>query len=489
MKREATRPVSRDRAFTHTLCQMAATGRSGIVTATSGKLRRLFCVDRGALVFVASNLVEEQFSEYLARREVVPGAALAAAAEEATRTGKKIPEVLVDSGQVGVDALKLAMTRLIQELFSSSLEWPDGTTSAEVGTPRLEGEIVARVDPRSLVLAHVKRYPASVDALRIRIGPPDFRPVAAETLPDGLEVGRLGDYLLARADGETELAAIVAGSPEGEEPTLRMIYGLLLIDMLQPEDAESRQARLSFGKEGPLTRDECLGRLAMVAAQDHYGVLGVERTARRERIRDAYYALARRYHPDRFRSGGLSDLLPRFEEFFTRVTESYNTLIDPEHRREYDASLTGPAAEAAAASRDTGYLARQNFLRGRALAGQRKFSEAVGFLENAVQLDPSQAEYRLELGIVLSSNPRRRDEAERHLLQAVTMAPALVAGYVTLGKMYLRSARKGRAARMAREALRWEPGHAEATALLADAGDAVDESDDGGFRPVFSSSS
>ena len=60
---------------------------------------------------------------------------------------------------------------------------------------------------------------------------------------------------------------------------------------------------------------------------------------------------------------------------------------------------------------DTGYLARQNFLRARALAAQRKFTEAVTFLENAISLDPRQAEYHLELGLVLSRNPRHREEA------------------------------------------------------------------------------
>jgi curved DNA-binding protein CbpA len=213
----------------------------------------------------------------------------------------------------------------------------------------------------------------------------------------------------------------------------------------------------------------------MVAGQDHYGVLGVDRTARLKSIREAYYALARRYHPDRFRSGPLADLLPRFEEFFTLVTSAYNTLSDSARRAEYDEQLNAAKKGDETKDTDTGYLARQNYLRARALAAQRKFTEAVTFLENAISLDPRQAEYHLELGLVLSRNPRHREEAERHLLETIELSPTAVGAYVALGRMYLKAGRGGPAAKMAREALRWEPGHLEASELLAEAGDAPDE--------------
>ena len=162
------------------------------------------------------------------------------------------------------------------------------------------------------------------------------------------------------------------------------------------------------------------------------------------------------------------------------VTNAYNTLVDPERRAEYDEQLAtadkGPSRPTKAPT--SAYLAKQNFLRGRALAAQRKYTEAVTFFENAVSLDPGQADYHLELGLVLSRNPRHREDAERHLLQAIDLSPAVVAAYVALGQMYLKAGRLGRAGRMAREALRWEPGHIEAGEVLAAAGDAPDERDE-----------
>jgi tetratricopeptide (TPR) repeat protein len=445
---------------------------SGIVTATRGKLRRLFCVENGWLVYATSNLVEEQFGEYLVRSGALGPAERAQAVEAAAATGKKLSEILVEGGLPPVDRLRRAQEGLLRELLSSTIEWPDATCAAESGLPRLQGEVTVRLSPREMLIRHAQRHPAALDALRVRIGPPNLRPVAGVVDP-GIEMDALGEYLVLRSDGSAELAAIVEGSPAEEVPTLRRVYGYLLAGILEREDRASREAR-GKRREAELSREECLGRLTLSSTNEHYAVLGLDRTARREQIREAYYALARRYHPDRFRSGPLADLLPRFEEFFSRVTDAYNTLSDPEMRAEYDRQIEAPEA-AEARTTDTGYIARQNYLRGKVAAQHRRFAEAVTFLENAIQQDPGQAEYHLELGLVQARNPRFRADAERHLLQAINLAPTLVDGYVALGQMYLKSSRGSRAVKMAKEALRWEPAHAGAQELLREAGSASDE--------------
>ena len=472
-------PLPRDRQFARLLCTSAEAASGGILTASRGKLRRLFCIQKGWIVFATSNLIEEQFVEYLVRIDAISPRVYAEAIEESTKTNTKPIAHLIRTGTPSRDALERGMEGLIRELLTSTLEWPDGLSQFDEGLPRLDGEVTVRLDPRALILAHAKRYPASIDALRVRIGPPDLRPVA--TVPanaHGAPSDTLGAFLLERCDGTIELSDLVKDSPAEEDVTLRAIYGYLLAGLLDPEDRQARREREARLRDDFISREECIGRLAMAAGQDHYGVLGVDHTARPKVIREAYYSLARRYHPDRFRSGPLADLLSRFEDFFMLVTNAHNTLADPLRRAEYDEQLSSAQGAADDKGADSAYLARQNFLRGRALAAQRKYTEAVTFLENAVSLDPGHAEYHVELGLVLSRNPRHREEAERHLLQAINLAPAVVSPYVALGQMYRKAGRLGRAGRMAREALRWEPGHLEATELLAAAGDAPDERDD-----------
>ena len=65
--------------------------------------------------------------------------------------------------------------------------------------------------------------------------------------------------------------------------------------------------------------------------RDLYSVLGVQRTASADEIKKAYRKLARKYHPDR--NQGDKESEARFKE----VQEAYDTLSDPEKRKQYDA--------------------------------------------------------------------------------------------------------------------------------------------------------
>ena len=66
-----------------------------------------------------------------------------------------------------------------------------------------------------------------------------------------------------------------------------------------------------------------------MAAKDYYEVLGVQKGATKDQIKDAYRKLALQFHPDRNKA-------PEAEARFKEISEAYAVLSDEEKRRQYD---------------------------------------------------------------------------------------------------------------------------------------------------------
>ena len=68
----------------------------------------------------------------------------------------------------------------------------------------------------------------------------------------------------------------------------------------------------------------------MAEKRDYYEVLGVQKNASKDEIKDAYRKLAMQYHPDRNKA-------PDSEEKFKEISEAYAVLSDDQKRQQYDA--------------------------------------------------------------------------------------------------------------------------------------------------------
>jgi curved DNA-binding protein CbpA len=72
---------------------------------------------------------------------------------------------------------------------------------------------------------------------------------------------------------------------------------------------------------------------------DYYRVLGVSSVSSERDVRDAYYKLAARLHPDIHGEGAEPEFRSRLTTVFSRVVEAYKVLSDRRKRADYDAAL------------------------------------------------------------------------------------------------------------------------------------------------------
>jgi molecular chaperone DnaJ len=67
-----------------------------------------------------------------------------------------------------------------------------------------------------------------------------------------------------------------------------------------------------------------------MAQQDYYAVLGVPASATQDELKKAYRKLAAKHHPDKNPNN------PKAADTFKGISEAYQTLGDPEKRKQYD---------------------------------------------------------------------------------------------------------------------------------------------------------
>jgi tetratricopeptide (TPR) repeat protein len=202
-----------------------------------------------------------------------------------------------------------------------------------------------------------------------------------------------------------------------------------------------------------------------------FTVLDVPRNATLQEIKQSYFLLAKRFHPDRFLSPKLRGLRRRAETIFERVSEAYDSLRSEDKRQEYlallaDERLRGDRKRSQmVAQADTQFTAAEEAL------ARGDFATAEDLLRRAIDLFHDGADYYAALGWVTYQNPQsskatRFTLAIKHLLKALGIKSDCVRAHLGLAKIYEAEEQPAAASRHYQKVLELEPGNAEAKSAL-----------------------
>ncbi len=286
---------------------------------------------------------------------------------------------------------------------------------------------------------------------------------AAEAAPSVTPVpGRRGDPDEARRRRQRLLARAIQNmgvGPFGPRPASR-----------PAAPAEEPATPLEAGQRPAPTQEEAALRLAFeeayprAAIPDFFERLGVAHGASPAAVKQAYLALAKRYHPDLFGTPALSDLAPRVKELFSALNEAYEVLSDGKKRAEHQAGLGAAAGgRSRPATREAAEAARADFQKGEACARTRDFAKARVFLEAAVRGDPGRAEYKAALAATWLEDPAGKNVAlAKRLLGEAMKDPRCDRALVLAARLARAEMDEAGAERLFRAACKANPGNGEA---------------------------
>jgi len=531
--------------------------KTGILKFTRGQDVRSVRFRQGHILSAESSVPQEHLGEVLVRNELLTAADLERAGARKRATGKRLGETLQEMGLIEREHLEDALALHVREVLLNVFSWNTGEYSLEEAPEAaFHGEPTLKLSTGEMILETV-RLLQNPDVVRAALGNPD-RVLDLSTDPllrfQKVTLSPTDGYVLSRVDGVMKARQIVEMIPLPQEEVEKSLYGLLCTGIIEfapivpkaapdprrasgappnaatpsprppsqptaPQMAEAkRKDEEARAKEIEARRKEILEAFDGLKAKNHFEVLGIPRASTEAQVKEAYFQLAKRFHPDTHHDPAMDDLGPKLEAVFIRLGQAYEVLRNPRTRGSYEADLAAraprfpraqgepgtppqgsPASPAAGAAPqpppapDKTQESRRAFeamIAAEKHMEQGKFWDAIQLLEHAVQWLEGRnlTRARVALGRSYAKNPNWAKQAETILKTAIASEPKSADAHFVLGELYARQGLRSRAASAFRRVLEIQPDRQDAADALAALGpdEPEEPEDEGGFlKKIF----
>jgi curved DNA-binding protein CbpA len=194
---------------------------------------------------------------------------------------------------------------------------------------------------------------------------------------------------------------------------------------------------------------------------NYYEVLGVERSATEQEIRDHFRRLAREQHPDRYRGPDKADA----ERKFQTLTEAVNVLTNAARRKQHDNELASGAGKAGV---DFAQIAKAYISKGVKAYKEGDFRGAYENFDMAVKHNPQDAKAWHNVALAAARIPGMTKQAVQAIETAVQREPVNFVYLKDAGMLCRRAGLVAKAERYFEEALKWDPSNLEVQGALSE---------------------
>ncbi|HEX8700027.1 MAG TPA: DnaJ domain-containing protein [Myxococcaceae bacterium] len=171
--------------------------------------------------------------------------------------------------------------------------------------------------------------------------------------------------------------------------------------------------------------------------QNHFERLGLTEQTDAGAVKIAYFKLAKQYHPDTLPPNAPPELERLKAEIFGYIGDAYRTLTDDKSRAEYIESLKGGTEGQEEVDVVAILQAEERFKKGTIFMKSRKYAEAVKIFDEAIQLNPDEAEFYAWRGFArfcaAPDQKAAQPEAFRELQAAIKKNDRCAPAYYFLG--------------------------------------------------------
>jgi curved DNA-binding protein CbpA len=194
---------------------------------------------------------------------------------------------------------------------------------------------------------------------------------------------------------------------------------------------------------------------------NYYEVLGVERSANEQEIRERFRKLARENHPDRYRGPDKAEA----ERSFQTLTEAVNVLTNAAKRRQHDEQITGGSGRGAA---DFAQVARVYLGKGVKAFKDGDIPAAYENFDMAAKHNPQDAKAFHYLALAAARIPGYTRQTVQAIETAVLREPMNPLYLKDAGMLCKRAGLTAKAERYFEETLKWDASNSDALSGLAE---------------------
>jgi len=455
-----------DNPLAELLVEMAEIKLNGSLRVSNHAQKIVIYFDAGETVFAVSNARQHRLFEMLLQTAKVTKDQLLSVPDFTSDLALK--ENLLKNNTLEKVEIDRLSSRQINDILQTAIDWRTGewTFSPLV---RVKGDIRYSVNLPNLLIEFARSLPGDETAPKFK-NPLESLSVKS-AMPAGVDLSPRESFVFSRFENAAlTINEIISFSGLPEMETFQILYALWLGGFLKRQNQNAafserdvstiQSTRLTVKREEtklavepqPVkpetppseteTVEEAASEKEEISLEDYlertekaknfYEIFALAPDSSVAEIKQTYFALAKRFHPDLFYQETDTKLLRRIQDGFSELAQAYETLKNETSREVYDFKRRKQLAEMGErfepeATPEEINLQKQdeqaelNFKQGFDFLMNDNYEYAVPFLARAVHFVPLNARYHAYYGKALAADNKQRHKAEAEMQAAVKL--------------------------------------------------------------------